>query len=129
MRAWIVAGLLVLVTACSGGSSTHTIRGTITVPPAPGLNVFPNRCLVQDGYDDIDRGASIKVTNGSGNIVGTSAVADLGRLRDGSCVFHFVVKDVRDADFYTVKVSHRDGPAYSAKQLDDQGWRVGLSLG
>jgi hypothetical protein len=44
-------------------------------------------------------------------------------------VFSFKVPDVKNAGFYTVKVSHRDGPNYSAKEMDGQGWKVGLTIG
>ncbi len=127
MKHWAVV-IAVLLAACGGGTSSHTIHGTITVP-AYETQLGDNRCLPDDGYDDIDRGASVKIEDDSGKIIGTSAVADLGKQRDGRCVFSFTATGVKDADFYTVKASHRDGPAFKRAELEKDHWRMALTLG
>jgi len=131
-RAAVVCVLAVLVAACGGGSSTHTIKGTVTLSGYGNIFTSDNvRCTGESdsGYDDISANAPVTVLDGKGTIVGTSQLIGDGYYRHSECVFSFTVDDVKDADFYTVKVSHRDGPAYSAKEMDRQHWKVALTIG
>ena len=46
-----------------------------------------------------------------------------------ACEFEFTVDGVRDADFYTVEVSHRGGLSFSKAEMEANGWTVEASLG
>ena len=34
-----------------------------------------------------------------------------------------------DAAFYTLRVANREAPSYTREELDEQGWRIDLSIG
>jgi hypothetical protein len=39
------------------------------------------------------------------------------------------VDDVPAAKFYTVEISHRGGITFSAKEIEADKWKVGLTIG
>jgi hypothetical protein len=89
-----------------------------------------DECWGDEGYDDLEEGAQVRVRDGDGKLLAT---AD---LRDGvfdavieDCTFRFTVLDVPDADFYSVEVSHRGEVSYSRKEIEGNDWTVALSVG
>jgi hypothetical protein len=129
----VVVGAVVAVALVGSGSgeSTHTIRGTMTLIDSD-VGGSSGDCYGTEGYDDIEQGAQVTVKNGSGK---TLAVSDLqaGSSDDEdfmvSCEFGFVVRDVPDASFYDVTVSHRGGVSFSKDEMERKNWHVRLTLG
>jgi hypothetical protein len=86
-------------------------------------------CTGSGGFSNIAWQATVTVYDGSGNVVGSSRL-DFGDAIDRTtCRFPFTVLDVRDADFYEVRVAGRNGPTYSRQDLELPGWSVHLSIG
>ncbi len=124
-----MAAVVLILAACSGGSSAHTLTGTVRLTDYDGIFRDGKRCTGTEGYDDISAGADVRIEDGDGNLVGTSELIGDGYLRNDDCVFSFVATDVQDADFYTVTVAQRGGPAYKKSDLETEDWHVGLTLG
>lgn len=105
----------------------HVLTGSITVFDSS-FDDFGAGCQGRGGFDDMQADASVTVTDESGTVLGASHLGE-GK-RDGfSCVFPFSVTNLPDAKFYGVEVSHRGRATYSAADLDDAGWKIGLRLG
>lgn len=143
-----LAALPLALTACSSGSSDATPK-SITVAGSVSLesSIYGgdivdrdyvhtdnsseykagDRCEGGNGYDDLIEGAQVTVADESGKTLGLGNL-DAGKLDDSNhCVFAFTVPDVSsEAKFYTVKVSHREGPQYTREQVDK---RVALTIG
>ncbi|MGH8984726.1 MAG: hypothetical protein ACRDY6_12755 [Acidimicrobiia bacterium] len=135
-----MAGVLALA-ACGGdgdgGGGSRVLSGTLTVEGI--TNTAMTRCDGSEhrGYDDLVAGAPVVVHDGNGSTIAT------GELRDGQpveqrdslpidftdCEFRFRMADVPDAEFYTVEVSHRGEVTYSRSELEDEDWRVTLTIG
>jgi hypothetical protein len=79
------------------------------------------------GFSDIAAGTNVTVTDGSGKVIGTSALTGGVQSAKG-CTFDFEVR-VPSSDFYKVEVSSRGAQSYSKADLASQGWRVALKLG
>jgi len=92
---------------------------TVPCPQGPG-----------GGYDDVQEGAQVTVSNSSGNVLA------VGRLENGiynggsmHVTFEFTVDDLPDAAIYQVEVAHRGALTYSKRDLTVRGWTVDLTLG
>ena len=84
-------------------------------------------------YVSIEPGTQVLLKDGSGNTVGVGSLVeapDSGREQDSGgrdiCHYEFELRGVTPAAFYEISIGSLDGPAYSAEQLDEQGWHVSL---
>jgi hypothetical protein len=123
LAAW---GVLRLVAAGS-----HTIRGSITLYDSDNSADADSSCSGSGGYDDLDSGGSVTVTDEHGDVIGSSNLKPGTGDEIGGCVFKFSVSGVRDAKFYTVSAGNNDrgGPRYSKHDMESADWNVDLSIG
>jgi hypothetical protein len=72
----------------------------------------------------------VVLTDGHGTTMSTTVLSD-GEFDGQGCVFSFVLRDVRHADFYGLSVagSNRGQLHYSYRELSRDSWSVQLSLG
>jgi hypothetical protein len=136
----VVLGVLAFVAVGGGSGGGHTIRGTVLLSDTAfgeyetlSVNVDSDgTCYGTGGYADMERGATVTVRDGAGNIIASSRLGPgKGEATDivASCEFKFYLDDVPDADFYGVEVAHRGEVTYSRQELQRQDWKVDLSLG
>jgi hypothetical protein len=106
--------------------------------------------LGSQGYSDIKEGAEVTIKDGTGAIISMGrlqtgrtegeAEVDVRRSAYGNsndavsdpvtrCTFGFVAPDVPKVKFYKIEVGHRQGPAFSYKELENSGWAPALALG
>ena len=125
-------------------AETYKISGVFTAygdSSSLGLNSeLPKRLQTEDsecfgfnGYDDLHLGTSVTVSDGEGNVIGVGEVRSSEVKSEAStsrsCAFKFVVEDLPRADFYAVEVSHRGAVTFSFDELEEEGWRIQLSIG
>jgi D-arabinose 1-dehydrogenase-like Zn-dependent alcohol dehydrogenase len=107
-----------------------SINGTLTLHQDPEAGAQEgDLCSGTGGYDDIDLGTSVVVTNEQGTVVGTGSLGPGSTTSSLDCDFTFTVADLPEARFYGIEVSHRGRVTFSRQQLDQDGWDVGLTLG
>lgn len=134
-KRWLIAGFLIAAVAAAaiavpvfggGDAPKHTISGTMRLTDND--RTFSTPCAGSGGYSDMQPGAGVTVTDGTGKIL---AIGELGVSAGAShfCVFGFHVDDVPKADFYKIEVSHRGAITYSFARLDGANWEVKLTLG
>jgi hypothetical protein len=151
--------LLIALSACTGKPvavqpkpeptpSTQAIAGSLTVlaqfnsptywavdQDRTGAECGGNDSIPNDqskGYGDVDEGAQVLVKNEAGSLIatgnlGVGKVEPVGRY--GGCVFPFSILNVPIAKFYTIEVGDRKGVTYSAQQMKDANWTIGITLG
>jgi hypothetical protein len=106
------------------GRRTCRITGSMTLYRDGFITRADGRgCEGTSGYDDIDEGTQVTISDGRGKTIG------IGRSESSSCMFEFSVPDVPNADFYKVEVAHRGELSYSKEELASKGWRVEVALG
>lgn len=93
----------------------------------PSIEVDGTSCNGGGGYSDIRRGTIVKITNGVGDLLTTTALEDGVSLGSGQCLFSFEFEVEEGEDRYVVSVGRRGELEFSFDELMDQG--VGLSLG
>jgi hypothetical protein len=107
----------------------HRITGTMALVNSGFITRADGQgCEGTSGYDDIDQGTQVTVTDGGGKTLGVGALG-IGRSESEICTFEFSIPNVADADFYKIEVSHRGELSYSKQELAAKGWRVEVALG
>ena len=111
------------------------IAGRLTIintsPRNPAFTAFYSSsagkeiCTGSGGFDDIERGAQVVVSNGNGQTIGTTTLG-YGEL-DVGCRFVFTV-EVPRSDFYAFTIGQRGGPTFSFEELEQLDWEVPLTL-
>jgi hypothetical protein len=125
----VVFHLAVGVAAFRWQRTDHRITGTMTLFNGGFITRADGQgCEGTSGYDDIDEGTQVTVTDGAGKTLGVGNLG-IGRNESGSCSFEFSIPNVADADFYKIEVSHRGELSYSKKELVAKNWRVEVALG
>ncbi len=145
----------IVIAACSGGSagekptpsaaptepSTQTLRGTMVLKEGaqPGgvgsVIAIGAPCWGIGGYDDMAAGTQVTVRNENDALIAKGALSEgaisprgpTGTLPD--CDFAFTVRDVPNAAFYTIEVSHRGELTYSREEMEALDWEVAFTLG
>jgi hypothetical protein len=109
------AAVLVLVFA-PFGTDNFNVYGSLQLNGSDGISHSGTVCQGTDGYDDIQVGAEVVVSDDSGK---TLAIGDLTTSTyDGSCSFTFAVKGVPTGKkFYGVEVTHRGDVQFTEQQL------------
>lgn len=137
----VLAVLLALALAACGGSgskapTTKTINGTFTL--ARGLDTgeydsdnfveYGGGCGGTGGYEDIDSGLQVRVSNEAGTVIGTGALGSSAVTPNG-CTFTFSVPNLPVAKFYKVEVGNRGELSYSYEEMEAAGWKAEFTLG
>ena len=88
-----------------------------------------DNCRGGGGYADIDSGMGVTLRDGDGTIIGTTSLS-VGRTEGGrTCIFEFTFEDVPEAKFYAIEAGNRGELTFSAEDLEEQNWTVGLEIG
>lgn len=98
------------------------------------LTTAGDRCIVKDGYSDVDGGAAVILMDGSGATVGKTQLSspilaadeDAEKLWDGWCELTFSAEIPAGLDYYRVKVGDRDPLDFTE---DEMVAGVGIDLG
>ncbi len=113
------------------GGERHVLSGTVLLVDSAASGESPgDQCTGSGGYGDINAGASVVLTDGSGSTMATSELSP-GKFDGHGCVFSFVLHEVRHSNFYGLVVagSNRGQLQYSYSQLSQGDWSIQLSLG
>jgi hypothetical protein len=128
-----LAGVAVLLSGRDDES--HTIRGTFSLTDIDGWDAegdVPHdegdECWSEGGFDDIGVGSQIRVHDGDGTSMGTGTLYGGVVNEDYDCEFIFIIKDVGSADYYRVGSGRRGDVEYSKSEMEDNNWRVHLTL-
>jgi hypothetical protein len=149
----LVALAALMLAACGGGGGTksattttqetHVITGTFVLQGLPkddpldendlGIddgNFYVNNgsCEGADGYDDVQSGLQVTVSNEAGTVIGTGSL-DTSEVTDEGCRFNFRVDNVPVAKFYKIAVGRRGELSYSYEDMKANSWSVSLTLG
>ena len=118
-------------TATSTTKETHAITGSFLLEGTEGEDFYDLGnlgCAGSDGYDDVETGLQVKVSNEAGTVIGNGSL-DLGEVTDDGCKFSFIVNNIPVAKFYKIEVGRRGELNYSYDEMKAAGWNVELSLG
>ena len=140
MRPIWIAAVALIALGCSAPiqeptqPATFDVTGTFTISRVMLDGIDGDRCNGSDGYDDIETGTQVKVSDASGKIIGLGALK-AGLARDthpdwrgtDKCVFDFEVKAIPEdsGSIYGVEVSHRGVVQFTRDQASD----LALTLG
>jgi hypothetical protein len=133
---------LVVVAGCGGNGRnnraattttqrTYIIGGTFTLTGTEGedfLQAESAGCFGYGGYDDIEAGLQVVISNEANTVIGNGALGP-GEITDDGCLFRFQVRDVPVAKFYNIEVGRRGKLNYSYDQMKAASWGVSLTLG
>jgi hypothetical protein len=124
----IAAAIAIPVAVGLSASKSFTLIGTMAIIGTENVKNDDGSCYGGSGYDDIDTGTQVVVSDSSGKTV---AIGKLGKsvmkAANLECVWKFVVNGVPTGQrFYKVEVGHRGEVQYTEKQLRRG---IGLSLG
>jgi hypothetical protein len=126
--------------------NTHSLTGTLVINELI-YGLEGQFCSGENGYDDIHSGRQILVKNNKGEILATGELGQgKGVKTDFSekleqtateaglgtplmCQFPITIENVPQADFYTFEIGRRGGMTYTAKELQQKGWKIELRLG
>jgi hypothetical protein len=108
----------------------HMITGTFLLSGIEGEDFITSDggCQGSSGYDDVEPGLQVTISDQSGTVIGTGAL-DSGQVLEAGCVFRFEVNSIPVANFYKVAVGRRGEISYSLDQMKQMSWSVELSLG
>lgn len=99
-----------VASAAPAAAATFSVTGTVSLRAGQFITVESNGCRGQDGYDDIEMGASVTITDANGTVVGVGQINSLNNDGGmaGTCDLSFQVDGVpAGKGFYGVEVSHR----------------------
>lgn len=126
-----VVGIVIAAVTATGGSdgpTRTTVSGELTLTDSA---TAYSGCEGTGGYDDIEQGATVVLTNQDNKILGSTALsAGEADTADGTCTYTFSIDDVpmNDAQ-YAVEVTHRGKVINSRADMVDQDWTFSMSLG
>src|SRR3569832_507388 len=127
-------------------NNTHSITGTLVINELI-YGVEGQFCSGENGYDDIEGGRQILVKNNKGEILATGELGQGEGVKTGigekleqtaieaglgtplKCQFPITIENVPQVDFYTIEIGRRGGMTYTAKDLQQKGWKIELRLG
>ncbi|GAA2454117.1 hypothetical protein [Streptomyces macrosporus] len=111
-------GLLwTLTDAEFGGPDTFGTSGSITLADPDGFTELSEGCSGDNGYEDLDAGTEVTVTDASGTVVAAGSL-EPGEVADYTCVFTFTVDDIpAGSKLYRVEVSHRGALTHTEAEL------------
>jgi hypothetical protein len=116
--------------AAATTTTRPSMTGILTLHDPDAGYKYGEVCSGTSGFDDVDAGASVVVTNEQGTVVGTGSLGLGSASPGGDCVFNFTVAGLPpEARFYGVEVSHRGKVTFSREQLEQDRWNVELTLG
>jgi len=114
-------------------SGAHTLTGSIALYDANATYLRGQSCKGTGGYSDLAPGGQDTVRDQNGAIIAVGMITD-GIASDYKgivvgCNLNFVVKDVPEAKFYTIEVTHRGPLSYTYADLVALGWMLSLRIG
>lgn len=133
-----VSFLALLFASCGGGGDTagqarnlsgiFTLSGYSSSSHPQGDGGF---CFGKGGYDDIQTGLRVVVTNGDGKTLATGSLGESKyNASEYDCAFPIVITTpLPKADFYSVEVGSRGKLTYSYDEMAQRGWTVAFTLG
>lgn len=108
-------------------SAPFSTDGTLTLADAGAGLESGDVCSGTGGYDDIDLGTQVTVTDADGTLVAMGMLL-FGEKTAAGCEFAFTVDDITPGSkFYTVEVAHRGGLTQTEDALRTGG--LAFSLG
>ena len=116
----VILAIVIVIAVATHASSTFTVKGGLLIADSSVIPTGDKTCAASGGYDDIDKGTSVVITDAAGK---TIAIGELQEGRsipnaDDECAFFFTVKDVPDGQkFYGIEVSHRGNVKYTLKEM------------
>lgn len=127
---------VLMLTACGETAAptpseeeSFTIEGTFTLTDFARIQVTDDGCSGTGGYDDVQSGMRVLVTDQSGEAVGTGSTQAMTEGNTVSiCRLTFSV-EVPRSDFYTIAVGNRGELTYSFDELESADWGVAFELG
>jgi hypothetical protein len=139
MRRLLLLAVVGGLAACSGGGGEavptttqerHVITGTFTLQGTEGDDFVDigDSCSGTGGYDDVEPGLQVTVSDQAGTVIGNGALGDGETISEG-CQFRFELNSVPLATFYRVEVGRRGQLSYSLDQMKQASWSVELTLG
>jgi predicted porin len=135
----IAAGVVAAITLGGSDDPKVFLTGTFALTDASEIShplADQGACWGTGGYDDIENGLRVVVTDGSGETLATGQLANATYVQNetypilGECRFDIEMgTPLPNADFYTVSVGRRGETTYSHEELADEGWNVAYTLG
>lgn len=119
---------LLLVGCSPGAAAGHDVAGTFDLIMDDQATLGAP-CSGTGGYDDIQSGAQVKVTNQDGTLIGTGDLGAGERAEGRRCHFEFNIADLPDAEFYSFELGRRGELTYSKADMEAADWTVAMSLG
>lgn len=125
----LLAGVL-LAAGCNTSTppKANTLHGTVQVTDDSVSFNPANDCAMTGGFEDVNSGTPVQVTNEKGDVVGVSTLGDGKVVNSITCSFPFTVTGVPQAKIYNVEVSQRGKVGYSLQQMKNQSWTISLKL-
>jgi len=120
-------------TVSSHKTDSFSIKGDLTLVDS-NIGGTPENCFGLGGYSDIEEAMPVTIKDGQGKILATGRTGSGTQPKDVGysyvkCIFYFQVDSVPKSDFYTIEVGRRGGLNYSFEEIQNQNWKVSLSLG
>jgi hypothetical protein len=146
MRIRLLAAVVCVLSlgACGGGDGgseaaattttqeRYSISGTFSLNGLQGDDFETESdgdlCYGAGGYDDIQDGAAVTITNETSTVIGTGAL-EQSRYTGAGCEFLFTVPNLPRAKFYRIEISHRGQVNFSYDDLEKDSWYVRLDIG
>lgn len=131
-------------------NTNEIITGTLVINEVI-YGVEGQPCAGENGYNDIHGGTQIVVKDNTGTIIATGALeqgkgvkpdmnAELLKLHEQigtesgrgtplECKFAVTIENVPKSNFYMIEIGRRRAMTYKAEELQQNNWKLELSLG
>ncbi|MDB9496814.1 hypothetical protein PN441_07410 [Spirulina major CS-329] len=109
-------------------NSKYTITGSLTLLDSD-IEGSDDYCYGSGGYGDIEANMPVTIRDGQGNILATGNTGAGSKKSLVECVFDFEVTNIPKTEFYAIEVGRRGELNYSFDELNEQDWKVSLSIG
>lgn len=107
---------------------TFALEGTFMLVDSESVLGGDGFCIGIGGYSDIKSGLSVTVKDGAGLILATGSLEN-SRRSGNSCSYSFRIRDIKQADFYSVEVGRRGSLTFSHSEMLSNNWNVAFTLG
>lgn len=130
---WLLATVLILASVAgiayylSSDGDDKTIAGSVVLTNGNLIYRLGDYCEGMNGYRDLHRGSVVKVADDDGRIMAEGLLLT-GRQGDGDCTLAFTIPGVQPSNSYTLQVGDREPIQISRASLEDQNWRVVLTV-
>lgn len=119
----IAAGAIVVAFLFVGGpGGRNTLEGVVEGSATSG-----NRAERTCSTRRVSGGEQVRVTDGSGQMLGTGTVSEGLLVGQSRCQSTFTVRGVGRANFYEIELGGTPGPTWSREELQQLSWQIGVS--